>query len=250
MYGVKMAAILVEIQQDMLFQIPTYLAEKLTVPANNQQLELLLKMTSTCWPSVANDWLQPSTTKCCCSTWGNFSWLIPIQEAGLGGAVSHAAIVSYSQLMQIILIIVRVKKGSGATSTLTKTAVSRKTTRMTTRLPDILSFWGILSEELHLNQPYDIYWQLIMFMFKKVFRERKNDRICSETKKRRVGALLCSSKRNHICQEKNKRKISKKGFLRNEGSILYIVGASTSRTKPFGRDAGWGKDNDGRKWGT
>ena len=42
--------------------------------------------------------------------------------------------------MQIILIIVRVKKGSGAMSTLTNTAVSRKTTRMTVRLPEIRSF--------------------------------------------------------------------------------------------------------------
>lgn len=72
-----------------------------------------------------------------------------MQEVAFGGVVSlapcepsvmRAAIVGYSQLMQIILIIVRVKKGSGATSTLTKIAVKRKTTRMTTRLPDILSF--------------------------------------------------------------------------------------------------------------
>lgn len=45
-----------------------------------------------------------------------------------------------SQLMQIILIMVRVKKGRGAMSTLTKMAVSRKTIRMTTRLPEILNF--------------------------------------------------------------------------------------------------------------
>lgn len=45
-----------------------------------------------------------------------------------------------SQLMQIILIMVKVKKGSGAMSTLTKMAVTRKTTRMTTRLPEILNF--------------------------------------------------------------------------------------------------------------
>lgn len=42
--------------------------------------------------------------------------------------------------MQIILIIVKVKKGSGAMSTLTTMAVTRKTTRMTTRLPEILNF--------------------------------------------------------------------------------------------------------------
>lgn len=45
-----------------------------------------------------------------------------------------------SQLMQMILIMVREKKGSGAMSTLTKIAVSRKTTRMTVMLPTILSF--------------------------------------------------------------------------------------------------------------
>lgn len=49
--------------------------------------------------------------------------------------------------MQIILIIVMVKKGSGATSTLTKIAVIRKTTKMTVRLPDIRSFWGILNHK-------------------------------------------------------------------------------------------------------
>lgn len=43
-------------------------------------------------------------------------------------------------MMQTILIIVKVKKGSGAMSTLTKTAVNRKTTRMAVRLPEILSF--------------------------------------------------------------------------------------------------------------
>lgn len=48
--------------------------------------------------------------------------------------------------MQMILIMVRVKKGCGAMSTLTKMAVSRKTTRMTTRLPEILTCWGILSD--------------------------------------------------------------------------------------------------------
>lgn len=48
--------------------------------------------------------------------------------------------------MQMILIMVRVNKGSGAMSTLTKMAVTRKTTRMTTRLPEILSFCGILSD--------------------------------------------------------------------------------------------------------
>lgn len=50
----------------------------------------------------------------------------------------------HSQLMQIILIIVTQKKGRGAMSTLTSTAVSRKTTRMTVKLPEIRSFWGIL----------------------------------------------------------------------------------------------------------
>lgn len=42
--------------------------------------------------------------------------------------------------MKMILIMVRVKKGSGATSTFTSNAVSRKTTRMTARLPEMRSF--------------------------------------------------------------------------------------------------------------
>lgn len=51
-----------------------------------------------------------------------------------------------SQLMQIILIMVMVKKGTGAKSTLTNTAVRRKTMRITVRLPEIRSFWGILPQ--------------------------------------------------------------------------------------------------------
>jgi len=49
-------------------------------------------------------------------------------------------------LMQMILIMVSVKKGRGSIATLTETAVSRNTTRMTVRLPEIRSFWGILGE--------------------------------------------------------------------------------------------------------
>lgn len=50
------------------------------------------------------------------------------------------------QLMQTILIIVRTKKGRGCMSTLTNTAVSMKTSRMTVKLPEIRSFWGILKQ--------------------------------------------------------------------------------------------------------
>lgn len=42
--------------------------------------------------------------------------------------------------MQTILIMVSVKKGTGVTSTLTKTAVSRNTTRITVRQPEMRSF--------------------------------------------------------------------------------------------------------------
>lgn len=45
-----------------------------------------------------------------------------------------------SQFMQTILIMVSVKKGTGVTSTLTKTAVSRNTTRITVRQPEMRSF--------------------------------------------------------------------------------------------------------------
>lgn len=46
----------------------------------------------------------------------------------------------YSQLMQMILTIVNAKNGRGAISTFTSTAVTRNTTRMTDRLPEILNF--------------------------------------------------------------------------------------------------------------
>ena len=49
-----------------------------------------------------------------------------------------------SQLMMTISIMVTVKKAIGATSTLTKMAVSRNTPRMTDRHPQIRSFWEIL----------------------------------------------------------------------------------------------------------
>lgn len=45
-----------------------------------------------------------------------------------------------SQLMQMILIMVMVKKVRGAISTLTKIAVRRKTSRMAVRVPEIRSF--------------------------------------------------------------------------------------------------------------
>lgn len=46
----------------------------------------------------------------------------------------------HSQFMQTILIMVSVKKGTGVTSTLTKAAVSRNTTRITERQPEMRSF--------------------------------------------------------------------------------------------------------------
>ncbi len=52
----------------------------------------------------------------------------------------------YSQLMQMILIIVNAKNGRGSIFTFTSTAVRRNTTKMTDRLPEILSFWGILGK--------------------------------------------------------------------------------------------------------
>ncbi|TNN74238.1 hypothetical protein EYF80_015481 [Liparis tanakae] len=61
-----------------------------------------------------------------------------------GGGREDGMIISRefrnSQLMQIILIMVMVKKASGDTSTLTNTAVNRKTTMMAARLPMIRSF--------------------------------------------------------------------------------------------------------------
>lgn len=46
--------------------------------------------------------------------------------------------------MQTILIIVKVKKGTGSMSTLTMMAVTMKTRKMTAKLPEMRSFWGIL----------------------------------------------------------------------------------------------------------
>lgn len=72
---------------------------------------------------------------------GVLGWFRPEDPPPALARTQHPHLrVRNSQLMQMILIMVRVKKGSGAMSTLTKIAVIRKTTRMTTRLPEILNF--------------------------------------------------------------------------------------------------------------
>lgn len=52
----------------------------------------------------------------------------------------NAFVVRVSQLMQMILIMVMMKNGSGSKSTFTRMAVSRNTTRMAVRLPAIRIF--------------------------------------------------------------------------------------------------------------
>lgn len=51
------------------------------------------------------------------------------------------------QLMSMILIMVRTKKGRGSICTFTRIAVTRNTSRMATRLPRIRTDWGILQRE-------------------------------------------------------------------------------------------------------
>lgn len=60
----------------------------------------------------------------------------------------------HSQLIKVMLIMVKMKKGRGSMATFTMTAVTKKTSPMATRLPKMRICWGILQERVLLRKTH------------------------------------------------------------------------------------------------
>lgn len=60
----------------------------------------------------------------------------------------------HSQLIKMMLIMVKMKKGRGSMVTFTMTAVIKNTSPMATRLPKIRICWGILQERVSVRKTH------------------------------------------------------------------------------------------------
>lgn len=58
----------------------------------------------------------------------------------------------HSQLMKIMLIMVKTKKGRGSMGTFTMIAVTKNTSPMATRLPEMRICWGILQKRASVRK--------------------------------------------------------------------------------------------------